>query len=479
MALPAAPRERRGSYMLPGDRADFWTFYSDEFLSLEWMAEPADQRIVEHNPAIGDFITNREQLETMRPFSFFPPALAGGIDRPLCIKGQTTGGRTFLPDEAGCAALGWPTTVKLDLEKLGWGTGTLELRPEIKGAGTLFERTRLPAERVRDVLARQPDLLASFASACRPGADAPTLMASRLSFMKRMVGGQSERNGAHGVATSRVQLGRSPIKFVPVWAAIRQSGQLHRNLDQVSEALPPELPRCEAPWVCEIRFTPGTVRAVYFDTVRDDHHLIALASRVSRNYDELQATLRDMIGDARRHLEQVANTTHPGDGEAFTWIKVCDINEKFKNATEIKHFRGSRKAWFFAKDEVVVGGVGKFFTDMESFYGRDVGFTSRNWADLLLHHELYSLAVLRDHLRICARFMLASELQRDKTLGTQIRSAIPAEVKRRLIQSLNASDVLGAKDDGDAVTVELQYPHLQHKRVAYRFSVEELAEVVE
>jgi hypothetical protein len=464
--------------MLTNDRAEFWSFYADEFLRLDWMAEPADRRVVECNHAIGKFITNRDQFDAMRPYSFFPPALAGGIEGLSRIGGQTSGGRTFLPDEAGCAALGWPATIGLSLDKLGWGTGTLEARPEIKGAGTPFERTRLHPNRVRTVLADSPALLASFESACRAGADAPPLMTSRLDFMKRMVGGQSERNGVHGVATSRAQLGRSRIKFVPVWAAIRQSDRLHEHLDLVSAALPHGVTRCEAPWICEIRFTPGTIRAVYFDTVRDDDHLIALASRVSRNYDDLQFTLQDMIADARRHLELVAHTTQPGEGGGFTWIKVCDINEKFKSPTEIAHFRDSRKAWFFAKDEVIVGGVGKFFTDMESFFGRDVGFTSPDRAALHLHHELYGLAVLRDHLRVCSRFLLACELQRGKTLAGRLRSTIPAEVRRRLLQSLNASDVLDATDEGDAITLALQYPRLGDSRAAFRFGVEELAEVV-
>jgi len=217
------------------------------------------------------------------------------------------------------------------------------------------------------------------------------LVSTRADFMKRNLGGQSERYSRHAVAASQNLLGRSRIKFVPTWIAMAQSATAQENLNRVSQSLPVSEPLHVGRWTCELRFTPSTVRALYFTATGSDEHLARLCSRVSRDPAELELTLGEMIADVRHHLEVLACTTQPSISVGFDWIKVGDINELFRpNAKgqfyDAEAYRQKKSAWFLAKDDVIVRRYGKFFADMESYFGRDVGFHSDCEELLWFHH---------------------------------------------------------------------------------------------
>jgi hypothetical protein len=414
------------------------------------------------NEQLSQYLLEEDALQKMNAFSFFPPALAGGVEAVQSIRTIMSGGRTYLLGENACEALGWPSVLHLDLNRVGWGHGLLELRPEVKGAGTLFERTWLSPDRLERLLRAHPQL--------------PTLMSSRAEFMKRNVGGQSERNGRQAVAASAARLGNSPIKFVPVWRLVAQSSTVESNLSVVSQALADEVGRYTGSWNCEIRLTPGTVRAVYFDTAESDEELAGLCSRVSNERGDLEPTLAEMITDARRYLEIVARTTMPS-GDGFTWVKIGDINETFATEREMRHFRDDRCAWYFAKDEIVVRQLGKFFTDMESYFGKDVGFRSASAAQMRLHHEHFALAVLRDHLRVCAQFLIGGERLAGRRHSHKGRRARAKEIRRLIFSALNGSSHLSIENRSDGVALEICYPGLGDQCLCFQIPDSQLAEI--
>lgn len=467
-----------GSYMQVGDVAPYWSYYEDVFLRVRLGAEPAAGRILARNDALAEWTTTPGVLDRVPAASFFPPALAAGVRGYRTHEATMTGGRTFLLSREASRELGFPD-LALDLDRLGWGCGSLEVRLEVKGAGTLFGRTRLGQTELERALAAEPELRSTYEAQCR-GLEPPVLMSSLAEYLKRNIGGQSERFARHAVETSARLLGRSAIKFVPVWAAVAQSSAVQRNLDLVSRAVDPEQPLWRGPWVNELRLTPGSVRAVYFDKAETDEHLRQLCRRVSEEPDELEQTQVEILADARRHLELLATSTRPADAGGCYWIKVGDINEKFKRdprsrPLEAERFRRQRIAWFFAKDEIVVRRVGKFFVDMEGFFGKDVGFLSPE-AELDFHHRLTVLAILRDHNRIATRFRLATLLAEGRKVPESARRQLRREVMAKLVETVNRSPVVGLGLGRREVEVTLEHPSLGGRKHRYLLPREELAE---
>ncbi|MCB1054139.1 MAG: hypothetical protein KDD11_01340 [Acidobacteria bacterium] len=464
--------------MRDGDVAPYWGYYDDRFLRTRLAAEPADDRVVARNDDLAEWTTTPGALGGVGNTSFFPPALAAGVRRHSVHEVTMTGGRTFLLSREASRKLGFPE-LALDLDRLGWGHGSLEVRLEVKGAGTLFERTRIGQTELERLLATEPELRATYESECH-GLGPPVLMSSRAEYLKRNIGGQSERFARHAVETSARLLGRSAIKFVPVWAAVAQSPRVHRNLDLVSGAVDPEQPRWPGSWVTELRLTPSSVRALYFDKVETDEHLVQLCRRVSEDPGELAEAGEEILADARRHLELLAASTRPAEPGACYWIKVGDINEKFKldprgRPLEAERFRRQRIAWFFAKDEVVVRRVGKFFVDMEGFFGRDLGFRSAE-ADLDFHHRLTVLAILRDHNRIATRFRLAVLLAEGRKMADVSRRQLQKDVMAELVETINRSPLVTFGLGRTEAEVILEHPALGGQRHRYLLPRDELAE---
>lgn len=465
----------QGSYMRDGDVVPWWRFYRDQYVAARLAASPAPDLVVAHNERLRDFVADPSALDAV-PHAFFPPALSAGTGATF-VDALMTGGRTFQVSERGALALGLPPHVHLDLTALGWGSGLLEARLEVKGAGTLTDRTRLSPARLEALLAENPPLRATYRAWSVDGYP-PQLMMSTSNFAKRELGAQSERYGRQAVEASRVQLGTSRVKFVPAWLAVAQPPAVRANVAFVSRALHEDAFPYDHRPTCELRFSPSTVRAAYFDTVDGDDDLVGLCDRVARQESELEETLHEMTGDAARYLEGLALSTMPlGDG--FAWIKIGDVNEIFEpdedgRYSNAEEFRRRRVAWLFAKDEVVVRRAGKFFTDMESYFGKDVGYASKPH-ELSLHHELYTLAALRDNIRVCTRFALGCALSRGRPVSAARRRAIMAGVVARIMAGVRAVPLLHVELTENTCVVELRYAQLG-RTARFVLPREELAE---
>lgn len=462
-----------GSYLRPGDRLPFWTYYDDCHEPVQLAASLSCSTII-RNDRLSLFVSDPGALAKMAPCAFYPPALGARANRTALVDALLSGGRTFLLARSAHKSIGWPTGLRLDLKRLGWGNGTLEVRPEVKGAGTLFERTGLSHERVRTLLARTPARLAHYDAAMGANGEPPRLMRAAASFMKRPLGGQSLRFARQAVQASAVQLGRSSIKFVPVVMAVAEPEPVARDVKFLRRALQTDRTLFNGGSACEIRLTPGTVRAVYFDRLEDERELAVLAKRVSIDGDERRAALDEMIIDARRHLELMIGTTQPAENGAFDWIKVSDVNEKF-SPEAAADLRQQRYAWFLAKDEIVVRRVGKFFTDMESFFGKDVGYRSPDWATLLKHHTLVAMVVLRDHMRVCAQFALGCRAAERGEVDIETRKEIARDVGRRIVASVNVSPMLDLQIEPEGVRLHCQYPAAVAREATLEIAYDDLA----
>jgi hypothetical protein len=467
-----------GSYMPLSSEYIYWPDYYDRYSRVLLMAEPGVDRVVATSNHLNNFVKPMGSINKMIPYSFYPLSLGAGVKNAVVISATMTGGRTFLLSRASSRMLGFPAELWLDLSRLGWGNGLLEVRVEVKGGGTLFERTRLDPGKLSEILRNHPELEEQHLKVMARKRF-PLLLASRAEFMGRHRGGQSQRFAAHAVQASNALLDKSLIKFIPVWSAVSQSDQVHRNLDVVSEALASDETLFAGNSVCEVRLTPSTVRALYFDTARNQTELRVLCSFVSQENEELIATLDQMIQDARRYLEILAKTTRAAViGDGFTWIKVSDINEVFSQ-TEADDFRSQRpSAWFFAKDEVIVRKVGKFFTDMESYFGKDVGYHSLSEASLRLHHSLYVLSVLRDHLRVCAQFAIGTEaLRTERELSTIEERSLRRKVLMEIIAAINASQFLHLSRSEERFILKVRYEHLNNQYINYEIRLDQLHEL--
>jgi hypothetical protein len=453
-----------GTYMHPGDSAVYWPAYRDTYARVRLDAAPASDLVVEESVRLPEFVSERGELDGAGDWSFFPPLLAAGVEGVRSVEAIMSGGRTFLLTEEGADALRLPRRLHLDLAKLGWGDGLLEVRPEVKGAGTLFERTQIDRRLLEAELAGHPELARAYAELCE-GGNPPKLLLSLAMYLKRILGGQDDVYARHSVKVSNALLGQSRIRFTPVWQATRYPEAVVRNLAIVSRALPPGTPLCDRGYLMELRFTPGTVRAIYFDTARTDAELHRLATRVSEDPDELLATWSEMIADARRYLETVAVSTHPRE-DGIGWTKAGDINEVYKpderGAYEHAYeFRNRKRiAWFLAKDEVIVRGLGKVFTDTESYFGGTTRFVSPDPKTLSFHHELYLLMVLRDHLRVCTSFRVAAELVARRSCDLQRRRRLQEETAARLEEAINQSPYLQLRLRARIAIFEHCYPGL-------------------
>lgn len=453
-----------GCYMREGDVAEYWAAYADRFLPVSLAAAPAGDLLRAESADLPEYLTSRTALQGVPRWSFFPPLLAAGMEEAVSCRAVMTGGRTFLLTEEGADALGLPRRLFLDLERLGWGKGALEVRPEVKGAGTLFERTMISRARLEALLPEDGELRAAYGRLRAQGAP-PFLLLSLAMYLKRILGGQDGVYGAHDVRVSNALLKGSSIRFAPVWTIAGFPERVVRNLELVSRALADGTPRCDRTYVNEVRFTPSTVRAIYFDTASTDDQLALLCRRVSESRAELDETWNAMIDDAGRYLEAMASSTEETP-EGYAWIKVGDINEMFKpneqqlydDAYDFRHAKAI--AWFLAKDEVVVPRLGKVFTDMEAFWGGTTRFKSKDREALRFHHDLYGLMVLRDHLRVCAAFRVGLELLDRGRCDARRRAALQAETNERLADAVQRRANLALVLGSTAAVLDIHYARL-------------------
>ena len=163
------------------------------------------------------------------------------------------------------------------------------------------------------------------------------------------------------------------MKFAPTLERVAHAPSYARSLAIVSAAVRATGELYAKQTVSELRYAAGSVRAVYFETASSDERLRELCSRLSDNADELYRTLDSMLQDSRRYLDLLAASTRRNGSGGYSWTKVGDISLTFRRdhagrPTLARDYRNVyRRAWYLAKDEIIVGGVGKFFIDMENF----------------------------------------------------------------------------------------------------------------
>lgn len=452
------------SQVAPGDTGRLWRHYDDHVRVVRLAAQPAGDRVLARSAGIERLVRPPSSLDGAPAWSFFPPALAGDLPDVEVVEAVKTGGRTFRLTEASLATLGLPIDLHLDLPRLGWGTVRVGADLEIKGAGTDADQVRLEAIRLRRVLDEHPPLGRSWARAM---ADPTAVMASLATYLGRNRGGQSSTAGRSAVVSTDDMLVQSLVKVAPTWIAVTQSEAVHEHLRIVSVAADPGEALYHGSVVNELRLSPGSVRAVYFDTAAGDDDLRHWARRVSTDGDELAACSQEMVEDSRRYLELMATSTAPtSGGVACRWTKVGDVNlmfgpgpgRRYDDAEEYRYKRTG--AWFLAKDEVVVGGAGKFFIDMESVSAGQHGYLSLLGREMRLHHELYVLTVLRDHVRVCTQFEIARLLAEGDEVGPGQRRALQRAVLRRIAEAVERSDLLALDVDAQRVVASVRYPGL-------------------
>jgi hypothetical protein len=380
-----------------------------------------------------------------------------------------------------------PPYLHLNLDALGWGTGTLELRFEVKGAGTLFARTRINRQVLESILPKRLALARSY-QAARSGDDVtPAIFSSLAMYESRNMGGQREDYAVHSTNASKASFEASGIRFVPTLIAVVLPEAYHENLRFVSQACPEKEPLYAGRVANEVRCTPSTVRAVYFDRAGSDDMLQQLCCRISPSIDDLEATSAGLADDVRRYLEHIALTTrfrvdprHVADRQVFTWMQFGDIwvtferdeNGEYRNAEEYRYDR--TVAWYLAKDEVIVRKLGRMFVDMECLRTVQVAL---NDEELEFQHALYVLNVLRDHNRVATQFRVGTALLDSGFVSRSDRRAMHRGVLTEMADSVNRSAHVSMAIHPAAIEVEVRYMNISGMRRRYVVPREQIGEI--
>lgn len=406
----------------------------DYFPFVKLAAEPAKGRITAVNSAIQAYLHPEQDAVHGPKYSFFPPLYRRISLGKFLITAQMTGGRTFTLTEESCHQLGIPPYFYLDLEKVGWGKGILELKLEIKGAGSFLSKAKIDQNLFVNFIEQDPEFRTAYSEV--RGTDHELLVISPASFLKRHIGGQTLKLAKHAVETSNKLIGNFPIKFLPSILAIRQPDELSNAIYKMSSLIDQKVSVCEELIGNDIRLTAGNVRAMYFDNAQDDNELRWLIYKISEEENDLEETLSYMIEDVRKHMEVIATSTQPIENEAFAWVKIGDINEMFEMES---WYRKQDYSHVLSKDEIIVNKLGKFFTDMESLYGKDIGYKSESHTLMIFHHELAILCILRDHIRVCTKFGVAKELCKRNDIPRKIRKEIQNRIISQIMENVNSS----------------------------------------
>jgi hypothetical protein len=476
-----------GAFLEAGDRGRYWRYYDDVVRRVRLMAAPASERVVAVNAELPRFLAEGSSPETLPLWCFFPAALGGEVQDAVPVDALTTGGRSFLLPPESAASLGLPPCLYLDLDALGWGAGALELRFEVKGAGTLFTRTRVDEQAMEALLAERPGLARAYEAARPPGGGAPEVFSSLAMYESRNMGGQREDYAVHSTRASEAALGTSVIRFVPTFAAVVLPDSYHDAIRFVSRACGPREALYAGRIANEIRCTPSTVRAVYFDRCGSDDMLQQLCRRVSCSVPELDETSACLADDVRRYLEHLAVTTHLGfdprhiaDRRVFSWTQFGDIwvtferdeDGEYRNADEYRYQR--RVAWYLAKDEVIVPRIGRMFVDMECLRSIQVALSDE---ELEFQHALYILNVMRDHNRVATQFRVGAALVDRGVLRRADRRAMHRQVLADTAARVNESPHVRMTVHERAIEVEVAYCHVPGLRRRYVVPREQMGEV--
>jgi hypothetical protein len=456
----------RGSFVPEGIRHAIWRHYSDLFAARQIYAYVGSRRsTVSYNATLESFLHADTPLPPMRVGWFAPVAFqAEWSGDALAVRALQTGSRTFAILTEASEALALPGSALLDLGKVAWGEGTLELKPEVKGSGTQFSRTKLgrPTRATLEQLL-PPGVPVWWIDAFE--ADPDPLFVSLNTYEGRPLGGQDARLSAHALNVSEALVGRSAVKVAPTLAHVTCPPEYKEWLASVTRALSSDTGHAPMHGVqlsTEIRLTPGHLRAAYFDTAKEPG-LVELCNLLSTSSDGLEETYNQMVADAGRYLEELCEKTeYRSDLDCFTWPKFGDIHVVFRRdrfgypalADEYKFAKSA--AWYIAKDQVVVNRVGLVHVDLESV---TQAFPSMNEEELRWHHDLYVLNVLRDHVRVLGNFDYGRRLVARETTRPDDRERIRA-LKRALETLAGASQdsrCFRLEPGSHGLTVDLHY----------------------
>ena len=450
--------------MQPGDTAPLWRHYNDYFKNVNLAAQRGDERVIAKNTRLLQYLMFPSHLDICPLYSFFPAALRSGMNDVVLVDALMTGGRTFMLTEESAENLGLPSCIYLDLEKLGWGEGYLELRPEVKGGGTEFGRTKIDQHILEHLLSGCPDLLISYES-MKEGSVPPLVFSSLAMYEGKPLGCQTASLAYNSVSNSEALLGNSEVKFIPSWVSVALPDSVVRNLRIVSSAVNGEKDLFEGVLVNELRYSAGSVRAVYFDNVESEDDLRLLCRRISTDLSELDETIQNSIEDTRRYLDMLATTTRQSiqyllDQNVYQWAKVGDINIVFPTDYSEEYKQIKKAAWYLAKDEIVVRKIGKLFIDMESFTGGNMYYFSTSENELAYHHSLYALNVLRDHNRVCTQLRIGTAVAECGKLSYHDKKVIRSQVIKDIVEAVNLSPFLTLEISRNDVHITINYKHV-------------------
>jgi hypothetical protein len=470
-------RVRSGPFLGPGNSYRIWRHYTDDYRRDHVFAVPVPKNSIAFAIEVNYALATPLNFSSIAPCWFCPVPFDNDSATAISVSGVTTGGRTIALSAGSARRLGIPPTVELDLCRAGWGLGTLQLRPEIKGAGTRLSRTKL------GTLSRQELMVLCPSSAHRVWARkfanaADPLFASLFMYEGRPLGAQAFSHGTHALQVSMKLLGNSRIRVAPTVMCAQAPAEYASRLAEISKSAEPRrkaAPLFEGELCTELRMTPGHVRAAYFDTTRDDTALAELCRAVSTDPAVLWDTYYKMIDDSRNYIDTLCfGTRYSLESQSIIWPKFGDVYILFRRdaygyPTYADEYRfHKRAAWYIAKDEVVVPCVGKVTVDAESV---SPNFISANIDEMSWHHELYILNILRDHARVTTGYLHGLEIL---THGRSKRTAMrDQKVLSDLVRASQESDCYELAATAGGIVISLVYPLLGHT-VQYTFTYRQL-----
>lgn len=479
----------RASFLEEGGTFPLWSRYADQQIPIALIAET-----VCDSDQFGSTNLTLEKLhpllaKTKEYYSFAPRTVANSRGR--IVKGLMTGGRTFLISEESAQKLGLPYKIYFDLAGMGWGMHgeKQELRLEIKGGGTLLERAKINQEKLEEIISKNPKLQQNYLMALKKN---PLLMISRGTMWTKPLGAQTVGQSEFSVEVAEYLMSEEAkefgIKFCPTWMAVAQPKKTTQNIDLISklalEEYDSEKIYPEAEFCNEFRFSPGNIRAVYFDKVSDPKDLCL---KLSGDIEELRNIARAMIKDTKPYLEILSKGTFPDNEKwgAYQWVKFGDIHLEFYPPEDAEKYKHKDFAWYLSKDQVVTKN-GFWFVDLESVAAGRVNdatstYIPREFAktiDLLrFQQELYIINVLRDFNRVITQFNVGvAEIESKKSLSYSDRKEIQKKTLQSMIDEVNSGGLVNINLDSQSLSVSVKYPKTNIGEINYKMPRSYIAE---
>lgn len=479
-SLPDSARAvRDGSFLDVGGSYRIWRHYTDDYRWERVFAIPVPESATLCATAVNQFLATQLAFSSIPSWWFCPAPFENGSAQAVPVSGVTTGGRTIALSVRSAQRLGIPPAVELDLCRAGWGVGALLLKPEIKGAGTRLSRTKLGTLDRRELTALCPSS-SQRSWALKFENDPDPLFASLFTYEGRPLGAQALSNGTHALQVSMEMLGNSKIRVAPTVMCVQAPEEYARRLAGISRSAATRYTNTslfDGTLCTELRMTPGHVRAAYFDTTRDEADLVRLCRAVSNDPAVLHDTYCKMIGDSRSYIDTLCSgTRYSIKPDCIIWPKFGDVYVLYRRdaygypayADEYRFHK--RQAWYIAKDEVVVPGVGKVTVDAESVAPN---FASANIEEMNWHHELYVLNILRDHARVTTGYLRGIEMLTSARAKRTSMRACDQRVLRDLVGAGQKSSHYDLAVGDNKMVVSLNYPLLNHN-VRYSFTYRQI-----